>query len=106
MLVPLPLMVTYRASMLLREKAGTIESGFWCRVFEAGWAVLVFGRWSADIRERHIMWRLPNHARSGLAEIGVKNIFQQIPYFLEEVQPWLTVHDAHAWEGRGSRCVW
>jgi hypothetical protein len=48
------------------------------------------------------MWRLPNRARSGLAEIGVKNIFQQSRYSLDEVQMWLTVHDAHAWE---SRCM-
>jgi hypothetical protein len=98
MLVPLPPVVTYRASMLLREKAGTPESNFWWRVFEAEWVVLVFGRWCADVRERHIMWRLPSRARSGLAEIGVKNLFQQCPYSPGEVQLWLADHDAHAWE--------
>ena len=98
MLVPLPPVVTYRASMLLREKAGTAESNFWWRVFEAEWVVLVFGRWCADVRERNIMWRLPGRARSGLAEIGVKNLFQQSPYSPEEVKVWLADHDAHAWE--------
>jgi hypothetical protein len=94
MLVPLPQVVTYRANMLLRDKAGTPERDFWRRMFEAEWVVLVFGRCCADMRERNIMWRLPSRARSILAESGVKNIFQQSPHSLEEVQLWLTDHDA------------
>jgi hypothetical protein len=84
-------------------EGGTPESDFWWRVFEAKWFFLVFGRWCVDIRERNIMWRLPIRACSELAEIGVKNILHLSPYSLEEVQLWLTDHDAHAWE---SRCIY
>jgi hypothetical protein len=54
-------------------------------VFEAEWIFLVFGRWYADVRERFIMWRLPRRARIGLAEIGVKNMSEQIHYYTDEV---------------------
>jgi hypothetical protein len=71
-LVPLPPFVTYRASMLPREKTGTVKRDFRYRVFDAEWVFLVFGVWCADVRKRRIMWRLPSRVRSGLAEIGVK----------------------------------
>jgi hypothetical protein len=60
---------------------------------------MVFGRWCAEVHERDNMWRLPERARNGIDEIGIKSIFQQIPYAVEEVQSWLADHDAHAWEG-------
>jgi hypothetical protein len=88
----------YRARMLLWEKAGMSECDFFWRVFESEWVVLVFGRWCADVRERQIMWRLPSRARSEFAEIGIKNLFSQSPYSLEEVHVWLADHDARAWE--------
>jgi hypothetical protein len=50
MMVPIPPVVTYRASMLLSEKKGTPEYDFWWRVMEVEWVVLVFGRWCADIK--------------------------------------------------------
>jgi hypothetical protein len=86
--------------MLLWEKAGISECDFFWRVFESKWVVLVFGRWCADVRERQIMWRLPSRALSGLAEIGIKNLFSQSPYSLEEVHVWMDDHDARAWEKR------
>jgi hypothetical protein len=57
MAVPLPPAITYRVRMLLMEKDGTSEPRFWWMVVEAEWAVLVFGRWCADIPQRGIMWR-------------------------------------------------
>jgi hypothetical protein len=95
MMVPIPPVVTYRASMLLSEKKGTPEYDFWWRSMEVEWAVLVFGRWCADIQERTIMWLLPVRARRYLDELKVENIFHRSPYNVQNVGVWLQDHDAH-----------
>jgi hypothetical protein len=60
MFVPLPPLVTYRASRLLRgDRYAGRESQFWWTLFEAEWVTLVFSRWCTDIVQRNIMWRLP-----------------------------------------------
>jgi hypothetical protein len=80
MMVSIPPVVTYRASMLLTEKVGSPDYNFWWRVMEAEWVVLVLGCWCSDIQERAIMWRLPARARSGLTERGVESLFHRSPY--------------------------
>jgi hypothetical protein len=97
-MVPIPPVVTYRASMLLSEKKGTPEYDFWWKVMEVEWVVLIFGRWCADIQERTIMWRLPVRARRGLDKLKVENLFHRSPYNVQNVLVWLQDHDAHNWE--------
>jgi hypothetical protein len=67
-------------------------------VFEAEWVFLVLGSWCGDVREHDIMWRLSGRASGEIAEIGVKNLFQEITFSPEEVQLWLTDHNAKAWD--------
>jgi hypothetical protein len=98
MMVPIPSVVTYRASMLLSEKEGTFECDFWWRVLEVEWVVLVFGRWCVDIQERTIMWRLPVRESRGLDELKVENLFHRSPYNVQSVPWWMQDHDAHNWE--------
>jgi hypothetical protein len=98
MAVPLPPAITYRARMLLMEKEGTSESRFWWMVVEAEWAVLVFGRWCADVPQRGIMWRLSPRIRRTLDAMGVESLLHYCPYSTADVRSWLQAHDQHLWD--------
>jgi hypothetical protein len=98
MAVPLPPAITYRARMLLMEKDGTPESRFWWMVVEAECAVLVFGRWCADIPQRSIMWRLSPRIRRKLDTMSVETMLHSCSYSTADVRSWLQAHDQHPWD--------
>jgi hypothetical protein len=58
MFVPLPPVVTYRGSALVRG-----DALHWA-IFRTEWTALVFGRWIADIHFRGLLWRLPHQVRA------------------------------------------
>jgi hypothetical protein len=97
MFVPLPPVLTYRASRLLPEARHRGEAKFWWTVFEAEWITLVFSRFCADIVQRRIMWRLPMRARLGIATMGVAQLLQGSPYGISDVKKWLCDHYLHPW---------
>jgi hypothetical protein len=97
MFIPLPPVLTYRASRLLPEASHKGEAQFWWTVFEAEWISLVFSRFCADIVQRRIMWRLPVRARLGIATMGVVKLLQGSPYGIRDVERWVLDHDMHPW---------
>jgi hypothetical protein len=94
MLVPLPPILTYRASRLIE---GGSEGEYWRTVFEAEWVVLVLSRWCADIIQRRIMWRLPGQARAGINTMGFGTLLRGSPYGVDQLRRWLYCHDLHLW---------
>jgi hypothetical protein len=94
MFVPLPPILTYRASRLIE---GGSEGEYWHTVFEAEWVVLVLSRWCADIIQRRIMWRLPGQARAGINTMGLGKLLRGSPYGVDQLRRWLYDHDLHLW---------
>ena len=94
MFIPLPPLLTYRASRLIDDG---FENLYWRTVFEAEWVVLVLSRWCADIIQRRIMWRLPGQARAGIETMGIGKLMKGSPYDVGHVNRWLHEHDQHLW---------
>jgi hypothetical protein len=103
MSVPLPPLVTYKASQLLHRMSKTPEGRFWRLVFESEWTVLFFARWCSDIRQRKLMWRLPARLRENLTTMGVDQLFLDSEFPLPVVQQWLTEHDTYDWSSQRRR---
>jgi hypothetical protein len=98
MYVPLPPVLTYRASAFLPDKVDDDSWPFYQRVLEAEWTVLVFARWCADIPQRGIMWALSPRLRANLQELGISKLLQGSKYALSDIQAWLLDHDNHPWD--------
>jgi hypothetical protein len=98
MFVPIPPCVTYRASRLLSGDAAHPDSPFWWLVFESEWVVLLFGRWCSDIKQRGLMWRLPQRGRAGVQTIGTDRLLRRSSFSPTEVAQWLIDHDNHPWD--------
>jgi hypothetical protein len=91
MFVPLPPVVTYRGSELIR--------GYplhWT-IFRTEWTALVFGRWVTDIHFRGLLWQLPQKVRSWTNQLGISVLSQESPLSLDEAHALLAVHDAVEW---------
>jgi hypothetical protein len=97
MYVPLPPVLTYRASTFLPDKVKNDSWPFYQRVLEAEWTILVFARWCADIPQRGIMWPLSPRLRANLQELGISKLLQGSKYALSGIQAWLLDHDNHPW---------
>jgi hypothetical protein len=94
MFVPLPPLLTYRASRLIE---GGSDDEYWNTVLEAEWVVLVLSRWCADIIQRRIMWRLPRQARAGVETMGLGKLLRDSPYGVDQLRRWLsTLRAKHA----------
>jgi hypothetical protein len=94
MFVPLPPLLTYRASRLIE---GRSDSEYWNTVFEAEWVVVVLSRWCTDIIQRRIMWRLPGQARAGIETMGLGKLLRDSHYGADQLRRWLYDHDFHLW---------
>jgi hypothetical protein len=97
MFVPLPPVLSYRASAFLPNKVGTPEGQFFQLVLEAEWSALVFSRWCSDIPQRGIMWWLSPRLRRNVDELGLENLLHGSTYKLSDVKDWLREHDNHRW---------
>jgi hypothetical protein len=91
MFVPLPPVVTYRGSELIRG-----DPLHWT-IFRTEWTALVFGRWVADIHFRGLLWQLPLKVRSWINQLGLSVLLQGSPLSLDEAHALLAVHDAVGW---------
>jgi hypothetical protein len=91
MFVPLPPVVTYRGSELIRG-----DPLHWV-IFRTEWTALVFGRWVADIHFRGLLWQLPRKVRSWINQLGLSVLLQGSPLSVDEVHALLAVHDAVEW---------
>jgi hypothetical protein len=100
MSVPLPPIVTYKASKLLHRMSKTPEGRFWWLVFESEWTVLVFARWCSDIRERKLMWRLTARLRVNLTTMGVDQLFLDSDFPFPVLQQWLKTQDTYDWSSQ------
>jgi hypothetical protein len=103
MSVPLPLIVTYKASQLLHRMSKTPESRFWWLVFDSEWTVLFFARWCSEIRHRKLMRLLPARLRENLTTMGVDQLVLDSGFPLPLVQQWLTEHDTYDWSSQRRR---
>jgi hypothetical protein len=97
MYVPLPPILTDRASEFLPEKVNDDSWSFYQRVLESEWVVLVFARWFADMPQRGIMWALSPLLRANLKELGIAKLLQGSKYALSDIQAWILYYDNHPW---------
>ena len=91
MYVPLPPVVTYRGSALVRD-----DDLHWT-IFRTEWTALVFGRWIADVHFRGLLWRLPQKVRVWVNQLGIATLTQGSSISVTEAQSLLTDHDAVDW---------
>jgi hypothetical protein len=74
MFVPLPPVVTYRGSELIRG-----DPLHWA-IFRTEWTALVFGRWIADIHFRGLLWQLPQKVHSWINQLGLSYYCREVRY--------------------------
>jgi hypothetical protein len=67
---PLPPVVTYRGSELIRG-----DPLHWA-IFRTEWTALVLGRWISDIHFRGHLWQLPQKVRSWINQLGLSVLLQ------------------------------
>jgi hypothetical protein len=97
MYVPLPPILTFRASAFLPDKVDDDSWPFYQRVLEAKWTVLVFSRWCADMPQRGIMWALSPLLRANLQELGISKLLQGGKYAVSDIQAWILDNEHHPW---------
>jgi hypothetical protein len=66
--------------------------------FESEWVVFLFVRWSSDIQQWGLMWRLPRRERAGVQTIGTDRLLRKSSFSPTEVAQWLIDHDNHPWD--------
>jgi hypothetical protein len=98
--VPLPPVLTYRASILLEN---TPEGKFWWQVFEVEWTVLVFSHWCNDLAQRSLMWVLPRRIRENIDTMGVDRLMPGSRYKVATVKAWLHHHYIYDWTAKKQR---
>jgi hypothetical protein len=91
MFVPLPPVVTYRGSELIRGEP------LLRTIFRTEWTALVFGSWIADIHFRGLLWHLRRKVRSWINQLGLSVLLQGSSLSLDEAHILLAVHDTVEW---------
>jgi hypothetical protein len=91
MSVPLPPIVTYHGSGLIRGDALS-----WA-IFRSEWAVLVFGRWCADLYYRGVMWRMRPQLRAWIEDLGVTALLEGSGFDATLIRRALEQHDLRDW---------
>jgi hypothetical protein len=100
MSVPLPPVLTYRGSGLIRG-----DPLHWA-IFRSEWTGLVFGRWCVDLCYRGVMWHLRPKLRDWIGKVGVEALLEGSGFDVPMIQRALLKHDSREWanwwlEGRG-----
>jgi hypothetical protein len=95
MFVPLPPVVTYRGSELIRG-----DPLQWA-IFRTEWTALVFGRWIADIHFRGLLWQLPQKVRSWINQLGLSVLLQGSRY--PSMRPISSWRCTTLWSGLSTR---
>jgi hypothetical protein len=91
MTVPLPPVLTYRGSGLIRR-----DPLHWA-IFRSEWTVLVSGRWCADVHYRGNMWHLTLKPRDWIRHIGEAKFLEGIGLDVPTTLLALVKHDAWNW---------
>lgn len=94
MAVPLPPVLTYAGSRLIRG-----DRLAWA-VFFTEWTVLVFGRWVADAFHRGLLWRLPQRVLNGIRDLGPGELLRSTAYTVKDVDVLLEIHGGVDWGHR------
>jgi hypothetical protein len=89
--VPLPPVVTYRGSELIRWDP------FHWTIFRKEWTALVFGLWVTDIHFCGLLWQLPHKVRSCINQLRISVLLRGSQLSLDEAHALLAVHDAVEW---------
>jgi hypothetical protein len=93
MAVPLPAVVTYRGSRLIRG-----DPLKW-RIFYAEWVVNATVRFITDAHHRGLFWRLPRKILQSIPILGLPYLLEGTRYDVTGVTQLLGLVDSVNWEG-------
>jgi hypothetical protein len=93
MAVPLPTVVTYRGSRLIRG-----DSLHW-RIFYAEWVLNATVRFITDAHHRGLLWRLPSRVIDNISVLGLPFLLEGTRYDLEKVTQLLGLVRSEDWKG-------
>ena len=102
MLVPLPAIVHYRGSRLVRG-----DPLHW-DIFYSEWIVNVLGRFVADAHHRGILWKLPEKVVENIPRLGLEYLLEGSPYHVDTVQQLIRTqveYDWASWDRKGYHLV-
>jgi hypothetical protein len=91
MIVPLPAVVHYRGSRLVR--GDPLHWG----IFYSEWVVNVFGRFVADAHHRGVLWKLPERVVDSIPLLGLEYLLEGSPYNVDTVKQLLQTQKEYDW---------
>jgi hypothetical protein len=91
MSVPLPPVLTYRCSGLIRG-----DPLHWA-IFRSEWTVLAFSRWCADVHYHGIMWHMRPKLRDCIRQMGEEELLEGSGLNVSTTILALLKHDAWNW---------
>jgi hypothetical protein len=91
--VPLPAVLSYRGSGLIRG-----DPFHWC-IFRTEWVIAIFARFIADAHHRGLLWRVPVKVTKGIESLGLETLVEGSPYLPEAAQNLLKLQAEFSWEG-------
>ena len=97
MIVPLPAIVHYRGSRLVR--GDPLHWG----IFYSEWVVNVIGRFVADAHHRGVLWRLPDRVVDSIPKLGLEYLLEGSPYNVDTVKQLLRTQREHDWVSWGHK---
>jgi hypothetical protein len=97
MCVPLPAVLAYRGSALIRG-----DPLHWC-IFRTEWVVAVFARFVADAYHRGILWRLPSKVQTSVESLGVEALVVGTSYPVESVRQLIELQTSVDWSAWGQK---
>jgi hypothetical protein len=97
MLVPLPSVVHYRGSRLVR--GDPLHWG----IFYSEWVLNVLGRFVADAHHRGILWRLPEKVVENIPCLGLEYLLEGSPYQVVTVQQLIRTQGEYDWSSWGQK---
>jgi hypothetical protein len=96
MSVPLPPILTYRGSGLIRG-----DPLHWA-IFRSEWTALVLGRWCVDLCYRGVMWHLRPRLRDWIGKMGVEALLEGSGFDVPLIRRALAKHDSREWANWGT----
>ena len=90
--VPLPAVLVYRGSGLLRG-----DPLHWC-IFRTEWVISVFSRFIADAYHRGLLWRLPSRVTRSVEALGVEVLLEGSSYHSDAAHQLLKLQAEYPWD--------
>jgi hypothetical protein len=97
MIVPLPAVVHYRGSRLVR--GDPLHWG----IFYSEWVVNVVGRFVADAHHRGVLWKLPERVVDSIPLLGLEYLLEGSPYNVDTVKQLLQTQKEYDWLNWGHK---